>query len=123
MKKSLIAVALAFMSLAPAVQAQPGYTDTSSLSVAYLEVSYADLNLRSSAGANVMLNRIKFAARKVCGGEPDFVDIPMRHFFKGCVLRATDDAVDQLGAPLVTSLYMHDQELNTRLAYVPYDRH
>jgi UrcA family protein len=90
---------------------------TAQTSIATIDVRYDDLNLSSPAGARVILNRIAFAAVKVCGGNPDPRDLVMIPVFKSCKQAATDDAVDQLGAPLVTSLYMQEYPTNARMAY------
>jgi len=99
MRKSLIAVA-AFACLSTAAIAAPNSDDRMAL-----EVPYADLNLDHPAGAQVMLQRIKFAAQRVCGGRPDMVDLRGFTLFKRCFHAAMDNAVAQLNAPLVTALY------------------
>lgn len=102
MKKSLIACVFAFSSLVPATAGEfrDAWATTS-----YLRVPYADINLSHPAGAEVMLQRIEFAARRVCGGIPDIREIKERFYFKACVAEATDHAVDELGIPLVSSLH------------------
>ena len=113
MKKSLIACALAFSSFPLVAHAQPaeGWAALESL-----DVFYGDLNLSNPAGAEVMLNRINFAATRVCGGLPDIRELRLRLYFKACVRAATEDAVDEVNAPLVSALY-NDGVWGSRLAY------
>lgn len=101
MKKLLIAVALAFASFPVVADARP----TDRLVTASIDVFYGDLNLNHTAGAAVMLNRIKNAAGRVCGGAPDSLDLRGQKDFRACVISATNDAVRQLNAPLVTALH------------------
>ena len=70
-----------------------------------LDVPYGDLNLNSPLGAHKMLWRIKQAATFVCGGQPDIRELTERTRFRVCVREATDGAVAQLNAPLVTALH------------------
>lgn len=102
MKKMLIAVVLAFSSFPIVADARP---NDDRLVTARVDVFYGDLNLANPAGASVMLNCIKHAAVRVCGGAPHALDLQGRENFRVCVVSATDDAVGQLKAPLVTALH------------------
>ncbi len=102
MKKLIIAVALAFSSFPVVADARP---NADRLVTSRIEVFYGDLNLANPAGASAMLNRIKHAAIHVCGGAPHALDLQGRKDFRVCVVDATDDAVRQLNAPLVTAFY------------------
>ena len=113
MKKSLIAVALAFMSLSTAAHAKP----SDGLYLPTLDVFYGDLNLSNTHGARVMLKRIKFAAARVCGHAPDtMLDLKGRANYKSCVRVAMSDGVSQLKAPLVTALYTGQRAADVRIA-------
>lgn len=79
-------------------------------------VPYSDLNLASPAGAQAMLNRIKAAASRVCGGTPDNREIAQKQFYRGCVKVATDRAVAQLNAPMVTALHTGRKPTDPRFA-------
>lgn len=114
MKKSLIACVLAFSSFSLVAHAQPG---DGWATIGYLDVSYGDLNLSNPMGAEVMLSRIKFAATRVCGGLPDIRELRERMNFKKCVRVATEDAVGQVDAPLLTALYNEHNATDTRFAY------
>lgn len=102
MKKLLIAVALAFSSFPVVADARPS---DDRLVTASIDVFFGDLNLNHTAGAASMLNRIKQAAVRVCGGTPDALDLRGQQHFRSCVTSATNDAVRQLNAPLVTALH------------------
>lgn len=68
-----------------------------------VKVSYADLNLSTEAGAKAMLQRIRTAAKKICGAEMDD-PIERLYEYKPCVNGTTDRAVAQFGNPIVTAL-------------------
>ena len=121
MKKSLFAVALAFMSLSAVAQADEYVTTQTN--IAQIDVRYDDLNLSNRAGARTMLSRIEFAAVRVCGGKPDLREVAVVPLFKSCVRIATDDAIDQLGAPLVAKLYFEHAPQDSRLAYQEVRQH
>ena len=67
------------------------------------KVYYADLNLSTEAGAQVMLRRIRSAAEKVCGIQNDD---PLDRFYEWapCVKSTTKRAVAEFGNPIVTAL-------------------
>jgi len=116
MKKSLIACALAFSSLPLAAHAEPAdRLDPTAIgtraAIDFLDVIYGDLNLTNAAGAKVLYSRIKFAATRVCGGLPDIREMRERRNFKACQQAATNDAVRQVNAPLVTALFIEDHEV------------
>lgn len=73
-------------------------------------VSYADLNLSSDAGAQVMLSRLSRAADRVCGGRPDMgVGYHQkRRAWNKCRAGSLKEAVVQLGSAQVTQLYAAD---------------
>ena len=105
MKKTLVVLAFACLSLSPAAKADDAQY------LPQLDVFYGDLNLASPSGAKVALRRIKYAASAVCGSAPDtMLDLTAYDLYKDCVLEAVDEAVEQLHAPLVTTLYMSEPE-------------
>ena len=69
-----------------------------------IEVSYADLNLRSPAGAEVMLNRIRWAAARVCE-RPDIREVNFMAIYRACESAAVRNAVAELNAAMVSQLY------------------
>lgn len=111
MKTALTLAALAFASLSVAAHAQQ--VDVSK-DVATLDVPYADLNLSHPAGAQAMLNRIKAAASRVCGGKPDAREMQATAHYRTCVAAATQNAVAQLDDTRVTALYTGRAERRTQ---------
>ncbi|MCE9523184.1 MAG: UrcA family protein [Alphaproteobacteria bacterium] len=102
MRLTLTLAAFAFAGLSAVAHAQPVQI---SGDVATLDVPYADLNLSHPAGAETMLNRIKAAAARVCGGKPDAREMHAAVHYRTCVQTATQSAVAQLNATRVTALY------------------
>jgi len=70
-----------------------------------MTISFADLNVHSELGAGVLLNRIRMAARMVCGPEPMFLDLGGQRFYEACRKNALDSAVAAVDAPVVVELY------------------
>jgi len=69
-------------------------------------IAYADLNLKSTADANLMLGRIRNAAAEVCRASPavgtSHSEIVVRD---DCFREAVERAVTQLNAPKVTAAF------------------
>jgi UrcA family protein len=62
-------------------------------------VSYADLNLGTEAGAQTLLRRIKFAARRVCGvNDAGLMAMEFRAPLHRCAEQATARAVADVDA-------------------------
>ena len=101
MKATLTIAALAIASLSVGAQAQPIYVS----SIPQIDVFYADLNLSSPAGAEVMLRRIRFAAASVCGGRPDGREIADATRFRACVAAAVSNAVAEVNAAMVSQFH------------------
>jgi UrcA family protein len=68
-------------------------------------VSYADLDLSRTAGAEVLLRRVEGASESVCGGTPSIRDLAMTAAFRRCVRENIDEAVATIDAPLLTSIH------------------
>jgi UrcA family protein len=115
MQKSLLACALAFSSLSLVAHADEtggwdqGRATNGWAKVDFMDVYYSDLNLASRAGADVMLKRIKFAARQVCGGEPDLRELRERLYYKRCVRQASKDAIQKVNAPLLSAPFFEEE--------------
>ncbi|MGI8839301.1 MAG: UrcA family protein [Caulobacteraceae bacterium] len=69
-----------------------------------IKVSYADLNLSTEAGAKVMLQRIRNAAKTICDPSPDSTDLLQDHLYRSCVNTITDHSVARFNNPIVTAL-------------------
>jgi len=61
-------------------------------------VNYDDLNLGTTAGADVVRRRIDAAARSVCGPAPDLRDLADSSAFAACMSQAQASAKVQLSA-------------------------
>ncbi len=76
-------------------------------------VTYADLDLSREAGAQILIQRMRAAAAKVCGPAPDLRQMEMHRVYVACVNDTLQRSVASVNAPVVTSLY---QGLATTLA-------
>ena len=71
-----------------------------------LTVDYSDLDLERAAGADMLLGRLRQAARAVCGEPSDPRDfLGKARARRACVSVATEDAVSRIASPLVTARY------------------
>lgn len=107
MRKSLIIGALAALAATATTTATAAAGDMTHETV-QLAVPYSDLDLNREAGAKTMMFRIRAAATDACGGQPNIREMRERKIFKGCFRQAVAEAVDQLGAPLVTAAYQQE---------------
>jgi|SRR5687768_5287886 UrcA family protein len=96
MKTTALVATLLIGCLAATAQATtPATTET----VRQQVVSFADLNLETEAGANTLLRRIKFAARRVCGvNDIGVIAIEFRARLHRCAEQATARAVADVDA-------------------------
>ena len=66
-------------------------------------VSYADLNLENAADAAILLDRIKTAAREVCGlRHARLIPMELRARLDACAEDATARAIADVNAPLLS---------------------
>jgi UrcA family protein len=96
---ALATIALAAFSQSATAQA------SLSMKTKQMTISFGDLNVHSEVGAGVLLNRMRLAARIVCGPEPTFLDLRGRHTFDACRKNALDNAVAAVGTPEVVAIY------------------
>lgn len=83
-----------------------------------VEVSFGDLDLSRTAGADVLYTRIQRAARNVC--EVSTVPDPQALLRqRKCMARAVDDAVRSVDNPNLTAVYMRKAG---KRALVAFDR-
>jgi len=91
------AVALANSALA---QEQLG------VSVRTVTVRYGDLDISTTAGAKTLYQRIRRAARNVCGPEEEFeLGLNARRYWYSCFQSAVNGAVDKVHSPLLRALH------------------
>ena len=77
-------------------------------------VSFADLDLSKAAGAQTLYNRIKVAARRVCGPAARYTyGVPNSAFIK-CFETAVADAVAQVDRPSLTALHQDETSRTAR---------
>ena len=69
-------------------------------------VSFADLDLSKAAGAQTLYNRIKVAARRVCGPADRYTYGAPNNAFRKCFVAAVADAVAQVDRPSLTALHL-----------------
>jgi UrcA family protein len=101
MKISLLAVAAVS---ACAAFASPALAGSMAPDGASVTVSVQDLDLNHQAGATVALQRIRAAARTVCGSAPHITDLTNDATYRSCVSEAVERGVQTLGAAKVTAL-------------------
>ena len=73
-------------------------------------VRYADLDVSHVTGAKVLLQRIKTAAIRACGGAPDLREFQRRADFDQCRKSAVASAVARVNAPVLTAMAGRDIE-------------
>ena len=81
----------------------PAQATTTARNVQQQVVRYADLNLENAADAAILHNRIKSAARKVCGMRSGPMPIEIVARQELCASEAMARAVADVDAPLLTS--------------------
>ena len=84
-----------------------------------VHVTYADLNVGTTAGAMRLYRRIRAAADQVCG-VPGTWELARVGQIKACAARAVADAVAAVNAPALTAVYKADRGVapGTRLAAI-----
>jgi len=100
----LLISALALTGLVASNQSANAQTPFS-VKTRQMVVSFGDLNVHSEADARVLLNRLRMAARIVCGSAPMFGDLNDQAFYDACRKNALDNAVATVGAPEVVEIY------------------
>ncbi len=68
-----------------------------------INVSYADLNISTKAGAATLLHRIHNAADSICGVE-NIGPLDLQQAKAACAKSITDQTVARFNAPMVTAL-------------------
>jgi UrcA family protein len=69
-----------------------------------VHVGYADLNVKTEAGAAVLLQRIRSAAERVCE-VPGSRDLGQQAQVKACTDHAISGAVEQINSSSLTKVY------------------
>jgi len=76
------------------------------------KVSYADLNLSRPADVQVLYMRLKMAAAGVCDKEPEPREMSQYAHWRRCYEPALHNAVMQIDAPQLLSLYRSEMSTN-----------
>jgi UrcA family protein len=96
----LLSAMVAMMLVAPAHAGPSGTIHE----LPTIEVSYSDINLATTQGAEVMLRRIVFAAKRVCGDRSGIREITERQEVRVCVRVASATALEKIKAPQLAAL-------------------
>jgi UrcA family protein len=74
-------------------------------------VTYGDLDLATTEGAQALLKRIDLAAKRICGPEPSHSPLEPRAaaYYRDCVTASADAAVARVGSPVMQALHEDTQ--------------
>jgi UrcA family protein len=76
------------------------------VNVRTVTVRFGDLDLSTPAGAKTLYQRIRGAARTVCGEEQDYeLGLDTRHYWNNCFKSAVSGAVDKVHSPLLQAVH------------------
>ena len=71
-------------------------------------ISFSDLDLSRTAGADSLIARLRKATLKVCGDMPNRADMDAFLRYSTCRTRTMEAAIRQVNVPLVTARYARD---------------
>ena len=102
--KSLLATIIVVALGAPAIASADAKSD---LKVVSVKVSYADLNLKKEAGAQVLYRRLQNAAKQACGVRSLSVEGSVSNIVEArrCYREALSAAVEQIDNEMVTNIH------------------
>jgi UrcA family protein len=103
----LLLCSLSALSIAPGCLSTAYAADAPSK-----RVSYANLNLSRPADVQVLYMRLKTAAAGVCGRQPERLEISRYAHWRRCYEPTLHDAVMQIDAPQLLSLYQSEMSTN-----------
>jgi UrcA family protein len=95
-------------------QVRDGFAPGSRAPAGQTDVSYADLDLSTSQGAQALAARIRQAADAVCRTERSDTDAWERRQYEACRQEAVAAAVRQVGSDRVRSLLAAQEVASTR---------
>ena len=108
-KPAILAAAIALTLLGPAAWSQEPERNTQAIGKVHVELK--DLDLTKRADARTLLERLKQAAYRACGGDPRFHNSYRTRpeqtvkVYEECRENAVKRAIDQIGAPLLAQAY------------------
>jgi UrcA family protein len=97
-----IGTATALVALSAQADAETHRTPANVTSVV---VSYGDLNLGTTAGAQALYRRLASAADTACGGERDVAELRRHRGYRACYDQALEDAVEKIDSERLQALH------------------
>jgi UrcA family protein len=104
--RQLIAICAATLAIATGASAQT-IRVTDSDTQRSVKVSYGDLDLSHSEGAQVLINRVREASQIACGESPSLANLEQAQAYRSCVVSTADQAIASVGSPMVTAMYQN----------------
>jgi UrcA family protein len=103
-KRHLIALCALSAALASAASAETfRVVDTGTSRE--VRVSYSDLDLSHSEGAQVLIDRVREASRLACGDAPILADLDGTAAYDACVVATADRAIAKVRSNMVQAMY------------------
>ena len=97
-------VPVVFAAIVGCVLATAAHATSPEVEIRHKEIYFADLNLNHSAGAKSLYQRIRVAARQMCG-EPNPLVTTRLDNARRCAEEATARAVAKVNSPLLTKYH------------------
>lgn len=122
LKPAVLAATLVFALLGPAAWSKEPGRNTQLVGEVHVELR--DLDLAKTADARALLDRLKQAAYRACGGDPKFHASyrtrPQQtvSVYEECRKNAVKRAIDQIGAPLLAQAYAQDEACPDSVGHV-----
>jgi UrcA family protein len=107
MFRSTIRPIFVCLTLATVTAILPAQAGSDQAIVEHVTVDYRDLNLQTTAGAEVLVRRIAEAAKRACGGRPHIGVMfgVVKSRFESCVANAEQSAVSKVDKQVVTAAF------------------
>lgn len=102
--KSALSAVVALVALGYAAGAQAGSAVHGQGDTLSVTVRTDGLDLNSEGDARVALNRINFAAQRICGERPDPRALSRQAAYKSCMKATVEQTVASLGNPTMAAL-------------------
>jgi UrcA family protein len=120
LKPAVLAAAAIITLFGPAAWSQPPETKLQLVGKVHVELK--DLDLTKEPDARTLLDRLKQAAYRACGGDPkqhnSYRTRPQQtvRAYEECRENAVKRAIDQIGAPLLVRTYSEEEKQRTAAA-------
>jgi UrcA family protein len=96
-------IGLAFAAASTLAAAAPALAQSDPAPIS-ITVRYADLDVGHEAGARTLLQRIRAASVRACGGQPDLRLLDRRADFDQCRASAIGAAIGKVDSPVLTAM-------------------